>query len=275
MKSSKKKQMEKNSFHHEINSLRFVDYIAEKGEGLKLTFGVRDGIVSHCGERLKQFIEPDWEVKNLEEIEEMDKHPSSWEGCIVRVADKISSLGRDVEDATELGIINAEDFPNDILEYLGITSSSDVKYQLKYQFNRALLNKIIYDIVDTTDSTGKVGMSKDGFEIIKSIDTFSKKNIYEAEEIRNYKYYVGVILRNIYDSLSELFDNHGFKIEAYKNHFIESYGEIGNYLKAYKEFYERSHTGKTQILTDYISGMSDNYAIGFSKDISIPKTVFK
>ena len=259
-----------NSFHHEINSLRFVDHIAEKGKGLKLTFGVRDGIVSHCGEKLEQFIEPDWEVKKLEDIGKLDKYPSSYEGCIVRVADKISSLGRDMEDATELGIINAKEFPNDILDYLGIKPSD-----VKYQFNRALLNKIIYDIINTTDSKGKVGMSNDGFEIIKNINTFSEENIYKAKKINDYKYYVAVILCNIYDSLSELFDKHDFNIEDYKNCFIKSYQEFGDYLKAYKEFYGKFNTGKTQILADYISGMSDNYAIGFSMDISIPKAVFK
>ncbi len=262
-----------NSFHHEINSLRFVDHIAEKGKGLKLTFGVRDGIVSHCGEKLEQFIEPDWEVKKLEDIGKLDKYPSSYEGCIVRVADKISSLGRDMEDAIELEIINGEKtekIPNDILNYLGIKPSD-----VKYQFNRALLNKIIYDIIDTTDSKGKVGMSNDGFEIIKNINTFSEENIYKAKKINDYKYYVAVILRNIYDSLSELFDKYDFNIEDYKNCFIKSYQEFGDYLKAYKEFYGKFDTGKTQILADYISGMSDNYAIGFSTDISIPKAVFK
>lgn len=262
----------KKSFHHEINSLRFVDYIAEKGKGLKLTFGVRDGIVSHCGENVEQeqFIEPDWEVRKLEDIGKLDKYPSSYEGCIVRVADKISSLGRDMEDAIDLKIVDAKDIPKDVLEYLGV-GSSDVKYQ----FNRALLNRIIYDIVDTTDSEEKVGMSDDGFKFIKKINTFSGGNIYEAEEIRNYRHYVRVILQNICSSLSELFDEHRYDFEFYKGHFIKSYKEFGDYLRAYKKFYEKSDADKTQILVDYVSGMSDNYAIGFSTDISVPKTVFK
>ena len=261
-----------NSFHHEINSLRFVDYIAEKGEGLKLTFGVRDGIVSHCGESVEkeQFIEPDWEVRKLEEIDELDKYPASYEGCIVRVADKISSLGRDMEDAIRLKIINDDEIPNDVLEYLEVESS-----EARDQFNRALLKKIIYDIRDTTDSTREVGMSDNGFKCIKEINEFSKKNIYEADKIKNYKIYVEVILGNLYDSLSKLFDKYEFNIESYERCFIRSYKEFGRYLSAYKEFYRKSDTDKTQILVDYISGMSDNYAIKFSTDISIPKTVFK
>jgi dGTPase len=268
----KKETNGKTNFYHEINSLRFVDYVAEKGEGLKLTFGVRDGIVSHCGEKVEneQFIVPDWEVGKLEKIEKLDKYPASYEGCIVRVADKISSLGRDMEDAIELKIIDADKIPDDVLDYLGIESS-----KAKYQFNRALLNKIIYDVIDTTDSTGKIGMSDYGFESIKSINDFSQKNIYEAEKIKNYKHYVEVIIPNIYDSLSEKFDEYEFSIGDYKKCFIRSHQDFGDYLSAYKKFYEESDADKTQILVDYISGMSDNYAIRFQKDISIPKTVFK
>jgi len=134
---------------------------------------------------------------------------------------------------------------------------------------------MIYDVIDTTDSTGKVGMSNNGFESIKSINEFSQKNIYDAKEIKNYKHYVEVIIPNIYNSLSELFDKYEFSIDHYKKCFIKSYQEFGDYLSAYKKFYEESDADKTQILVDYISGMSDNYAIRFHKDISIPKTVFK
>jgi dGTP triphosphohydrolase len=165
---------------------------------------------------------------------------------------------------------NTEKIPNEILDYLEIIPS-----EAGGQFNRALLNKIIYDIRDTTDSTGKVGVSDKGFEFINEINEFSKKNIYEAEKINYYKHYVGVILWNLYNSLSKLFDKYEFNIDSYKKCFIRSYQDFGDYLSAYKEFYIKSDTDKTQILVDYISGMSDNYAIRFSKDIFIPKTVFK
>jgi len=259
-------------FHHEINSLRAVDYLTERGAGLKLTFGVRDGIVSHCGEELenKQRIKPVWEVNKLEEIDKLGKYPASYEGCIVRVADKISSLGRDMEDAVELGIVSGDEIPEDALKYLGITPS-----EVGDQFNRALLNRIIYDIVDTTNSKEEVGVSDEGFEYITKINEFSKRNIYEAEKINNYKHYVEVIIRNLCRSLSDLLDKHGFTIDGYNRSFIRSYRDFGNFLSAYKDFYIESGTDKTQILVDFISGMSDNYAIRFSKDISIPKTVFK
>ena len=256
------------SFHHEINSLRVVDYIADKGEGLKLTFGVRDGIVSHCGESIEQHTEPDWDISRIEEIKELGKRPSSYEGCLVRVADKISSLGRDVEDAIQLGIITPEDIPEGIVAYLRIKPN-----EAKYQFNRGFLNRIIYDIIEETDRTEKVGMSEEGFRAMNAINDFSIARIYNSEKIRDYRHYVRIIINNIYSSLFELLD--GYTVDLHGKDFIRSYVEFGNYVKAYRDFYEQTDAGKEQILADYISGMSDNYAISFQKDISIPKAVFK
>jgi len=84
---------------------------------------------------------------------------------------------------------------------------------------------------------------------------------------------VRIIINNIYSSLSELLD--GYTVDLHGKDFIRSYAEFGNYIKAYRDFYEQTDAGKEQILADYISGMSDNYAISFQKDISIPKAVFK
>jgi len=250
------------SFHHEINSLRVVDLIAEKGEGLKLTFGVRDGIVSHCGERIEQHIEPDWDVMDLEDIRDLGKYPASYEGCIVRVADKVSSLGRDMEDAIQLEVV--KEIPDNILSYLGIKFN-----EAKYQFNRALLNRIIYDIIDETDRTEKVGMSEESFRIMRAINDFSIERIYNSEKILNYRYYVRTIIYNIYNSLLGLLD--GYKVNLKGRDFIDAYKEFDNYVRAYREFYERSGADEVRILMDYISGMSDNYAISFQKDISIPR----
>lgn len=260
----------KKEFSHEINSLRVVDYLEGAGNGLNLTFGVRDGIVSHCGEKVEeeQFINPDFNVVRLEDIKESGKYPASYEGCIVRVADKISSLGRDIEDARSLKIIKK--VPEDILGYTGIKDPD-----VRYRFNSAFLKKIIPDIVEVTNREGQIGFSDEGFEFVKKISAFSTKEIYNATEINRYKHYVGRILFNIYSSLSELFDKYGFDVYSCGYNFIKSYKSFGGYLKAHEKFYENSNADKNRILMDYISGMSDNYALRFAADISIPKSVFK
>ena len=98
-------------FWHEKNSLRMVDKILtlENSKGklnnLGLTYAVRDGIINHCGEVDDNFIKPRKNILNLEEISSPGKvQPYTWEGIIVKVSDKIAYLGKDIEDATKMGI---------------------------------------------------------------------------------------------------------------------------------------------------------------------------
>ena len=87
------------AFVHEIHSYRVVEYLANQGQGLNLTYGVKDGIVTHNGEKFEQKLKPDSKLKDLDKVVNRSVLPSSYEGCIVRFADKIAYLGRDIEDA--------------------------------------------------------------------------------------------------------------------------------------------------------------------------------
>ncbi|HDQ14725.1 MAG TPA: HD domain-containing protein, partial [Sediminispirochaeta sp.] len=101
-------------FIHELYSLRVVDHLVNYGRGMNLTYAVRDGIVNHCGEKFEQFIRPDFQEKDLGAIEARDRYPSTWEGTVVRVSDKIAYLGRDLEDAQQLKIIEKADIPEEV-----------------------------------------------------------------------------------------------------------------------------------------------------------------
>ena len=92
-------------FIHEVHSLRVVDKLDGTGKGLNLTYAVRDGIISHCGEDFIQSISPVKEEKVLEEIRDRSTLPTTYEGCVFRMADKISYLGRDIEDAITAQLI--------------------------------------------------------------------------------------------------------------------------------------------------------------------------
>lgn len=100
-------------FWHEKNGLEFVDKVEllETPEGkiqpLDLTYGVRDGIISHCGEINENGLKPRTEYIDLYEYEHPNQYaPYTWEGCVVKIADKLSYLGRDIEDAITLGILD-------------------------------------------------------------------------------------------------------------------------------------------------------------------------
>ncbi|MBN2376222.1 MAG: dNTP triphosphohydrolase [Sedimentisphaerales bacterium] len=112
-------------FQHEIYGLRVVDLLAKRdGEkpGLDLTWEVRDGIISHCGEDFKTCkLKPFSGNKNLNKIKDRKKDaktPATLEGCIVRLVDKIVYAGKDVEDAIASNIIKRKDVPTKIREPL-------------------------------------------------------------------------------------------------------------------------------------------------------------
>lgn len=109
------KEFSEDEFWHEKNSLRFVDKLETlpgpcgKEHNLLLTYAVRDGIISHCGEVDNAHddpIKPRMANIPLENIIMPNQYqPFTWEGCIVKVADKIAYLGRDIEDAVSLRVL--------------------------------------------------------------------------------------------------------------------------------------------------------------------------
>ena len=99
----------------EQNSLYFVDQIETLEDdhnvrrNLNLTYAIRDGIISHCGEMNQKAI-----IKRNESIDLKDYlypgqyNPYTWEGCVVKMSDKIAYLARDIEDALRLNIIDEQ-----------------------------------------------------------------------------------------------------------------------------------------------------------------------
>ena len=103
------------SFWHEKNGVHFVDDIEllEDSNGnlknLNLTYAVRDGIISHCGEIDENSLKPRAEFIDLETYVSPNQYnPYTWEGCVVKISDKISYIGRDLEDALALNLLDEE-----------------------------------------------------------------------------------------------------------------------------------------------------------------------
>ena len=115
------------TFCHNAQSVRFLTELENNGEGLNLSLQVLDGILCHNGELLSNEYSPHYD-KNWEQFEEeykeclliegYDKHifPMTLEGCVVRVADVIAYVGRDIEDAVMVNLIRREDVPKAIAD---------------------------------------------------------------------------------------------------------------------------------------------------------------
>ncbi len=91
-------------FRHNEQSLRVVDYLEKDGDGLNLTFEVRDAILCHTG----------------------DAPASTLEGRIIKIADRIAYINHDIDDAVRAGILRNSDIPKEISELLGNTHSERI-----------------------------------------------------------------------------------------------------------------------------------------------------
>ncbi len=243
-------------FYHEAHSLRVVDHLANDGRGLNLTYATRDAILCHNGERFEQYLEPDFAFVDLEEKALDPKRvPATWEGCIVRFADKIAYLGRDIEDALLAGFIVIEDVPQRIREALGET-------------NGKIINALILDIIDNTHKMGKVGLSDDKHSLITELRNFNYERIYDHPRLVVYQQYCKAIITDLYD----YFLAHGENIlqDKMKHPVIDE--RFRDYVRSIPRLYE-GEGGMTLATGDYVAGMSDNYALTCFKEIKLPKPI--
>ena len=137
----------------------FADYIETLPDPngiqrtLNLTYGVRDGLICHCGEIDQQGIKPRNEAIDLYSIKRPGfVQPYTWEGCVVKVADKIAFLGRDIEDARTYHSLDMASY-RQLREIVGSTLGFEKKGAHALRSGKAvnttvLINDLIVDLCE-------------------------------------------------------------------------------------------------------------------------------
>ncbi|MDR2908196.1 MAG: HD domain-containing protein, partial [Bacteroidales bacterium] len=192
------------NFWHERNSLRVIDKIEllensdAKLKNLNLTYAVRDGIVSHCGEVDERSIIPRDVNMDLDEIRQPGSQPPyTWEGCVVKISDKISYLGRDIEDALRMNILNDEQL-SEFRDILGHT-------QFKHLNNTTLMHSFVVDLCEHSSPEEGIKLSDELVFLMNEIKKFNYKYIYKHKRLQNYVKYADLILNTIYETLIDLY----------------------------------------------------------------------
>lgn len=171
-------------FQHNIQSVRFLDKLERKGRGWNLTLQVLDGILCHDGEVHSQGLRPLPVTKFTDFDQKLDEKasapnlgliPSTLEGCVVRIADTIAYIGRDIEDAITLGLIKREELPDRCRKILGVTNGTIV-YNLVTDL---ILNSEISGVEDSV-----IGFSEEISSSLKELKRFNYERIYLAAETR-------------------------------------------------------------------------------------------
>ena len=248
-------------FWHEKNGLEFVDKVEllETPEGkfqpLDLTYGVRDGIISHCGEINENGLKPRTEYIDLYEYEHPNQYaPYTWEGCVVKIADKLSYLGRDIEDAITLGILDKK--LKELHEVLNL--DKDVKIN-----NTVILNMFIKDLCENSSLENGLCFSDEKFEMLNNLKEFNYKNIYLSEKTLGSVDYFELVLNKLFWFLSRM----NFRDDDMKKICPVLADDFNKWLK---EFFSLDINHRDIIISDneflqaviyYIAGMTDNFAI--------------
>jgi dGTPase len=249
-------------FEHELNSLRVIDKLANGGAGLNLTFAVRDGISCHNGESFEQKIKPSVIDRDPSTIKRRKGCiPTTYEGCIVRFADKIAYLGRDIEDAIVAGFIRMNDVDPKLQEALG-------------QNNGEVINTLVMDLIESSKEGDEISFSDEKHALMTTLKDFNYSRIYDHPAIVRYKKFGAKIIGSLFDYLCTLYCEVGKDYDKYLDpNRIMLDIHFGKYLKKMGTFYESEAFIPQQIVTDYISGMTDDYALRVMKQISIPKPI--
>lgn len=265
------------SFWHEKNSLRFVDEIEflegpdGKNENLNLTYAVRDGIVCHCGEVDDKCLRPRETDVELDTIDKSGQIQSfTWEGCVVKISDKIAYLGRDIEDAMLLNLLE----PHQIEEVDSILHEHGIEDSVKLN-NTVLIHGFIIDLCECSNPTDGIRLSDSKRKMMDEIKVFCYKNIYKHQKIERYKGFVDHIIKNLFEILLGIATEDTTNSSVYEKYYPGLYKDFKYYLSCYaKQFkkegkYEKikkiydidNEKDRCLACVDFISGMTDQYAI--------------
>jgi len=230
-------------FEHNVQSVQFLDRVERKGRGWNLCLQTLDGILSHDGEIHNQALKPDRE-KTFETLErEMSVKksdpstkliPMTMEGCVVRMADTIAYIGRDIEDAIRLDMIKRSDLPKESVDILGNT-------------NGTIVYNLVTDIINNSFQNGFIAFSREVSDALKRLKGFNLEHIYMNPKIKKHSGTIKKLFKMLFETYLEDIETENRSSVIFTG-FLENMSE--DYLNNYQ---------KEEIVRDFIAGMTDQY----------------
>ena len=246
-------------FLHNVQSVQFLDSVERKGKGWNLCLQTLDGILCHDGEIHNQALKPD-RKKTFETLgKEMTAKkaspatmliPMTLEGCVARMADTISYIGRDIEDAIRLDLIKRSDLPKECVDILGDTNGSIVYH-------------LVTDIINNSFQNSYIAFSPEVSEALKRLKDFNLKRIYMNPKIKTHT----AAIKKLFEILFEQYFN---DIETENRSSVIFNG----FLKDMSDDYINNHS-KEEIVRDFIAGMTDQYFLRQCPQHLRPKPLYK
>lgn len=201
-------------FHHNEQSVRVVELLEKHGEGLNLSKEVRDGIKNHRSAC----------------------KPSTLEGKIVRISDKIAYVNHDIDDSLRGGILTEDDLPEEFTKIVGHNVANRIDTMVK-------------DVIFTSMGQNDVKMSETVEGAMRGLRSFLMKKVYSNPAAKSEEVQAIRLVEYLY------------------YHYLENYDILPI---EYKRLVEDKGEPVERVVCDYIAGMSDDYAIKTIKEIFVP-----
>jgi dGTPase len=230
-------------FLHNVQSIQFLDRVERKGQGWNLCLQTLDGILCHDGEIHNQSLTPKKEKRFEDLAREMARKkadpdyalvPMTLEGCIVRMADTIAYIGRDLEDAIRLGYLRRKEIPAAVVEILGDS-------------NGTIVYTLVTDVIKNSHGRAQIAFSEKVSEALKGLKAFNLDRIYLNPRTKWFSDTIRVCFEHLYEAY--LGD-----IQRQNHASLIFRGFLENMSGAYVEQHEPA-----EIVRDFISGMTDNF----------------
>ena len=202
-------------FTHYEQSVRVVEVLEKKGAGLNLTWEVRDGILNH----------------------RTAGNPSTLEGKIIRLSDKIAYINHDIDDAIRGGILSEDMLPADCTDVLGHSV-------------RERLNCLIHDIIENSMDKPDIVMSSHVEQAMKDLREFMFRSVYLNSKSKSEDGKAKAMLKQLF------------------GYYMEHLSELP---EEYRMLHEVRGDSAERVVCDYIAGMSDGFAIDTYERLFVPR----
>ena len=231
------------SFQHNLQSVHFLERVERKGRGWNLCLQTLDGILSHDGEvhderlqpdRNKDFDKLDREMLAKRNNPDLSLRPMSLEGCVVRMADTISYIGRDIEDAIRLDLVSRSELPGEAVAVLGST-------------NGTIVYNLVTDVIHNSYRQPFLAFSREVSQALKTLKDFNIERIYMNPAIKRHTL-------KIEQLFVLLFNRYMKDLQTANKESVIFEGYLSDMDQRYMDEHQPA-----EIVRDFMAGMTDHY----------------
>jgi len=244
-------------FLHNVQAVQFLDVIEDQN----LTLQVLDGILCHNGENYQKSLEPELDrtwgdfddsVQRLKDGQIKDLVPMTMEGCVVRFADVIAYIARDVQDAIEVGLIDSWDkLPETCKNTLGDSYNE-------------IINSLVVDLIENSFEKQSISYSSKTHKALIELKDFNYKEIYRNEKLTKQEDKIKRLFECLFTTFLEDLNQNNQDSKIFECHLNLDWVNA-----EYKKLAPNEE--KTR---DFIAGMTDRFILNTYQELVFPKRAY-